>query len=73
MKRINAKNQELIMIAWQRIAEVHEFTYLGATVFKEGDGMKDLKQTLKSEERICQIKEDQALKNDPVPRTKPRL
>ena len=29
--RINAKNQEMIMIAGQGIAEVDEFTYLGAT------------------------------------------
>ena len=29
--RINAKNQELILIAGQGIAEVDEFTYLGAT------------------------------------------
>ena len=28
--RINAKNQEMIMIAGQGIAEVDEFTYLGA-------------------------------------------
>ena len=42
--RINAKNQEMIMIAGQGIAEVDEFTYLGATlictVCKEGGGMK---------------------------------
>ena len=31
--RINAKNQEMIMIAGQGIAEVDEFTYLGATNF----------------------------------------
>ena len=37
------KNQELIMIAGQGIAEVDEFTYLGATVCKEGGGMMDLK------------------------------
>ena len=55
---INAKNQELIMTAWQRIAEVHEFTYLGATVCKEGDGMKDLKNRLSwSEECICHADE----------------
>ena len=30
--RINAKNQEMIMIAGQGIAEVDEFTYLGATL-----------------------------------------
>jgi len=34
--RINAKNQELIKIAGQGVAEGDEFTYLGATVFKEG-------------------------------------
>ena len=30
--RINAKNQEMIMIAGQGIAEVDEFSYLGATL-----------------------------------------
>ena len=29
--RINVKNQEMIMMAGQGIAEVDEFTYLGAT------------------------------------------
>ena len=29
--RINAKNQEMIVIAGQGIAEVDEFTHLGAT------------------------------------------
>ena len=47
--RINAKNQELIMIPGQGVAQVDEFTYLGATVFKEGGGVKDLKkQNLKA-------------------------
>ena len=40
------KNQEVIMIAGQGIADVDEFTDLGATVCKEGDGMKDLKNRL---------------------------
>ena len=31
--RIDAKNQELIMIAGQGRADVDEFTYLGATVY----------------------------------------
>ena len=47
--RINAKNQELIMIAGQGVAQVDEFAYLGATVFKEAGGVKDLKkQNLKA-------------------------
>ena len=40
------KNQEVIMIAGQGIADVDEFTYLGATVCKEGGSMKDLKNRL---------------------------
>ena len=32
--RINAKNQELIMIAGQGVPEVDEFTYLGAKVLR---------------------------------------
>ena len=46
--RINAKNQELIMIDGEGVAEaVDEFTYLGATVCKEeGAGMKDPKNRL---------------------------
>ena len=31
--RIDAKNQELVMIAGQGIADLDEFTYLGATVY----------------------------------------
>ena len=47
--RINAKNQELIMIAGQGVAQVDELTYLGATVFKDGGDVKDLKkQNLKA-------------------------
>ena len=42
----NAKNQELIMMAGQGVAEVDEFTYLEATVCKEKGGMKDLKNRL---------------------------
>ena len=41
--RINAKNQEMIMIAGQGIAEVDEFSYLGATLNVEGGGMKTWK------------------------------
>ena len=44
--RINAKNQEKINIKEQDIEEVDEFTYLGATICKEGGGMKDLKNRL---------------------------
>ena len=45
--RINVKNQELMMIDGQGVAEVDEFTYLGATVCKEeGAGMKDPKNRL---------------------------
>ena len=40
------KNQEVIMIAGQGIADVDEFTDLGAIVCKEGGGMKDLKNRL---------------------------
>ena len=40
------KNQEVIMIAGQGIADVDEFSDLGATVCKEGGGMKDLKNRL---------------------------
>ena len=31
--RIDVKNQELVMIAGQGIADLDEFTYLGATVY----------------------------------------
>ena len=44
--RINAKNQEIIMIAGKGIAEADEFIYLGATVSEEEGGMKDLKNGL---------------------------
>ena len=44
--RINARNQEKIQINRQDIEEVDQFTYLGATVCKEGGGMKDLKNRL---------------------------
>ena len=44
--RINARNQEKIKINGQDIEETEEFTYLGATVCKEGGGMKDLKNRL---------------------------
>ena len=41
--RINARNQEKIIINGQDIGDVNEFVYLGAKVCKEGGGMKDLK------------------------------
>ena len=44
--KINAINQESIQIRGKDIEEVEEFTYLGATVCKEGGGMKDLKNRL---------------------------
>ena len=49
------KNQEVIMIAGQGIADVDEFTDLGATVCKEGGGMKDLKNRL-SKARIAFVR-----------------
>ena len=48
--RINARNQERIQINGQDIEEVEQFTYLGATVCKEGGGMKDLKNRLSNQE-----------------------
>ena len=39
--RINASNQEKIIINGQDIEDVDEFVYLGATLCKEGAGMKD--------------------------------
>ena len=44
--RIHARNQEKIQINGRDIEEVDQFTYLGATVCKEGGGMKDLKNRL---------------------------
>ena len=44
--RINARNQEKIIINGQDIEDVDEFVYLGAKVCKEGGGMKDLKNRL---------------------------
>ena len=44
--RINAKNQERISVDRQDIGEVDTFNYLGATICKEGGGMKDLKNRL---------------------------
>ena len=44
--RINARNQENIIINGQDIEDVEEFVYLGAKVCKEGGGMKDLKNRL---------------------------
>ena len=47
--RINPTNQESITVEDQSIEEVHKFTYLGATVCKEGGGMEDLKNRLLKE------------------------
>ena len=41
--RINARNQDKIVVNEIDIEEVDEFTYLGAKVCKEGGGMKDMK------------------------------
>jgi hypothetical protein len=47
MMRINPSSQEQFTIGTQdRIEEVEEFSYLGATVCKDGGGMKDLKNRL---------------------------
>ena len=53
------------MIAGQGIAEVDEFSYLGATFVlfvKREVVWRPEKRTLKSEEYICQIKEDLKVK-----------
>lgn len=72
LMRINAKNHELIMIAGQGTAEVHELAYLGATVCKEGDGMKHLKNRLskaksafRSDERGSGAQKHSSDKNEP--------
>lgn len=39
-------HQELIKIAGQEAAEGDQFTYLGATVFKEGGDVKDQKNRI---------------------------
>ena len=44
--RINARNQENIIINGQDIEDVDEFVYLGAKVCKEGGGVTDLKNRL---------------------------
>ena len=44
--RFNARNQEMITINIHGIEEVDEFTYVGATICKEGGGMKDLQNRL---------------------------
>ena len=48
MMRINSSSQELFTIGTRhdRIEDVEEFCYLGATVCKDGGGMKDLKNRL---------------------------
>ena len=47
MMRISPSSQEQFTIGTQdRIEEVEEFSYLGATVCKDGGGMKDLKNRL---------------------------
>ena len=59
--RINARNQERIQINGQDLEEVEQFTYLGATVCKEGGGMKDLR-SVKSKRCIHQTEKDLELK-----------
>ena len=44
--RINAKSQEKITVDGQDIKEVKTFNYLGATICKEGGGIKDIKNRL---------------------------
>ena len=44
--RINGKIQEKVAVDGQDIGEIEEFNYLGATICKEGEGMKDLKNRL---------------------------
>jgi len=39
--RINARNQEKVIINGQEIEDVDKFVYLGAKFCKEGGGMKD--------------------------------
>ena len=47
MMRINPSSQEQFTIGTQdRIEDVEEFSYVGATVYKDGGGMKDLKNRL---------------------------
>ena len=46
MMRINAKSQEKITVNAQDISEMKTFNYLGATICKEGGGMKDIKNRL---------------------------
>ena len=41
--RINARDQDRIVVNERHIEDVDELTYLGAKVCKEGSGMKDLK------------------------------
>ena len=56
--RINVKNQELIMIDGQGVAEVDEFTYLGATVCKKGRCRYERpeKQTFKATSAFVRLK-----------------
>ena len=44
--RINSRNKDAIKLRGQDIEDVEQFTYLGATVCKEGGGMKDIKNRL---------------------------
>ena len=44
--RMNSKNQDRVTIDGQDIEDVEEFTYLGATICKEGGGMKDIKNRI---------------------------
>ena len=71
--RINARNQEMITIDGHGIEEVDEFTYLGATICKEGGGMKDLQNRLsKARVAFVRLKKIWSSKNIPR-RTKLRL
>ena len=52
--RINSRNKDAIKLRGQDIEDVEQFTYLGATVCKEGGGMKDIKNRLsKARGSIC--------------------
>ena len=44
--RMNSKNKDRVTIDGQDIEDVEEFTYLGATICKEGGGMKDQKNRI---------------------------
>ena len=44
--RMHARKQEKITVNGEHIEDVEDFTYLGATVSKDGGGMRDLKNRL---------------------------